>query len=271
MPLRNPEHLLPLRPETVLPLLSGNRLLRETVILPSVDSTHLEARRRVETGKARHGLVLCAEEQTAGCGRHGRSWWSPPRTNLYLSVVLRNPFPPQDLFLATAAAASAVRHTLRGLCRLAADLKWPNDVMVRRRKIAGVLAETLDGFLLLGIGLNVNCDPSTSTDLRSTATSLLRETGRSWDRATLLASLLKDLEERYLAYPEGRDRLFREWETGLVWPRSPVLLPTPDGPLRGRLVGVADDGRALLQTPSGTFAVSVETWTLHRGHKNPTV
>ncbi|MBA2740898.1 MAG: biotin--[acetyl-CoA-carboxylase] ligase [Actinobacteria bacterium] len=139
------------------------------------------------------GALAVADHQTAGRGRLGRSWEAPPGTALLCSLLLK---PPQERAAPelSLVAGVAVADTLERSTGLAIQLKWPNDVMLRRRKVAGCLAEAYDDAVVLGIGVNVN---QRSEQLPERAGSLRSLTGREWDRGELLASLLTDLELRY--------------------------------------------------------------------------
>lgn len=145
------------------------------------------------------GALVVAGHQTAGRGRLGRSWESPPGKALLFSILLRPPSErnvPELSLVAGIAVADALERTLG----LSVQLKWPNDVMLRRRKVAGCLAEVRDGVVVLGIGLNVN---QTREELPEHAGSLLTLTGRETDREALLFELLQDLEARYSDWSEG--------------------------------------------------------------------
>lgn len=152
---------------------------------------------------AAEGTVAVADYQSGGRGRLGRRWEAPPGTALHVSVALRPPAAraPQELTLVGAlAAADAIE--------LASDLfvqvKWPNDVMLNRRKVAGVLGELRDGLVVLGIGINVNqARDEIPPDARQPAGSLRTITGREHDREQLLTDLLARLERQYEAWLEG--------------------------------------------------------------------
>jgi BirA family transcriptional regulator, biotin operon repressor / biotin---[acetyl-CoA-carboxylase] ligase len=145
------------------------------------------------------GALAVADYQTAGRGRLGRTWEAPPGTAILCSVLLKPPAEREarELSLVTGVA---VADTLERTLGLAVQLKWPNDVMLRRMKVAGCLAEARDGAVVLGIGVNVN---QTRAQLPQGAGSLRTATGREWDRDTLLASLLEDLARRYSEWLEG--------------------------------------------------------------------
>jgi len=145
------------------------------------------------------GALVVADHQTAGRGRLGRSWDAPPGKALLVSILLKPP-PERHAPELSLVAGVAVADTVERSTGLAVQLKWPNDVMLRRRKVAGLLAEARDGAVVLGIGLNVN---QSRDELPPNAGSLLTLTGREWRRDQLLESLLADLERTYAAWRSG--------------------------------------------------------------------
>jgi BirA family biotin operon repressor/biotin-[acetyl-CoA-carboxylase] ligase len=198
------------------------------------------------------GAIATTDHQTAGRGRRGRGWVEAPGTSVLVSVLLRPPSQrptPQLSLVGGVAAAIAVEDALG----LAAQIKWPNDVMVARRKVAGVLAEARDGVVVLGIGINVNqTRDQLPADTRVAAGSLRTIEGRVHDRQQLLDSLLATLDGLYARWCEGGlDAVYED-------------LGARDF-LRGRRVSVdevagtaqmiARDGRLLVSTDSGVVAV----------------
>ena len=152
---------------------------------------------------ATEGTVAVADFQSAGRGRLGRRWEAPPGTALHCSVALRPPpsRPPQELTLVGAAAAADAVEVATDLF---VQIKWPNDVMLNRRKVAGVLGELRDGMVVLGIGINVNqTREQLPPDARQPAGSLRTITGREHDRDAILATLLARLEHHYDAWLGG--------------------------------------------------------------------
>jgi BirA family transcriptional regulator, biotin operon repressor / biotin---[acetyl-CoA-carboxylase] ligase len=142
------------------------------------------------------GVAVC-DEQTAGRGRMGRPWRSPPGLGLLFSLALRPRTPPDRLAAFSLVAAEAVCE----VCDPRAAVRWPNDVVIDDRKLAGVLPELRGGTLVLGVGVNVNQLPDDlPSDARVTPTSLRIERGAEVDRAALLADLLEALERRYAAF-----------------------------------------------------------------------
>ncbi len=161
---------------------------------------------------AGEGLVVVADHQSAGRGRLGRRWEAPPAANLLVSVLLRPQLPLEARHMASAVVALAAADACTALAEVAVSIKWPNDLLVDGRKLAGVLAEadvvTEGGApIVVGIGINVSWPRGADTgDLAESATSLLRESGRPVDRAQLLDRFLVELEPRVaaLSSPEGR-------------------------------------------------------------------
>jgi BirA family biotin operon repressor/biotin-[acetyl-CoA-carboxylase] ligase len=216
---------------------------------------------------APEGLVLVAEEQAAGRGRMGRAWVSPPRAALTFSVLLRpDGVPPARLgwlpLLAGVAAAGAL-HQASGLD---VRLKWPNDVLAGPRKLAGILAETSGGAVVVGIGLNVSTAPEELPPPGPgalAATSLLLEGSAGLDRDVLLRRVLDELERWYLAWrsaaspgdPDGsglRSEYLRLCSTvGRV-----VRVELPAGQvIEGTAADVDAGGRLVVRGPDGPAAI----------------
>jgi len=181
--------------EAVLPRLRG-RFGRDYTYVESTPSTQL----LIPSGTA-EGAVVVAGEQTAGRGRLGRRWFAPPATSLLCSVQLRPAVAGERLPELTGVAAHACAEAIAALTGLEPKLKFPNDLLLGGRKVAGVLAEAREGRIVLGIGVNVNVpEAELPKEVGHPATSLLVETGRAFDRAELLAELLDRLERRYDAW-----------------------------------------------------------------------
>jgi len=181
-----------LSPEAVEPLLRG-RFGRPYEHVVSTPSTQL-----LLLSDAPEGALAAADEQTAGRGRLGRRWLAPAGTSLLCSLQLRPAIASERLPELTGVAARACAEAIAVLTGLEPELKFPNDVLVGGRKVAGVLAEAREERVVLGIGVNVNVPADElPQEVDLPATSLLVETGRELDRAELLAELLERLERRY--------------------------------------------------------------------------
>ena len=184
-----------LSPEKVLPRLRG-RFGRPYEHVESTPSTQL-----LLPGDAPEGALVVADEQTAGRGRLGRSWLAPAGTSLLCSLQLRPAVASERLPELTGVASRACAEAIAALTGLEPVLKFPNDVLVGGRKVAGILAEAREDRVVLGMGVNVNVPAEAlPQDVDRPATSLLVETGHEVDRAELLAELLERLERRYDAW-----------------------------------------------------------------------
>jgi BirA family transcriptional regulator, biotin operon repressor / biotin---[acetyl-CoA-carboxylase] ligase len=184
-----------LAPETLVPRLRG-RFGSDYVYVESTPSTQL-----LLDPDAPEGALVVAGEQTAGRGRLGRSWFAPPGTSLLCSLQLRPSVSAERLPELTGVAARACAETLAALTGLELEVKFPNDVLIGGRKVAGILAEAREGRVVLGIGINVNvAENELPTEVDRPATSLLVETDRELDRADLLLELLVRLERGYDAW-----------------------------------------------------------------------
>lgn len=170
----------------------------------TIGSTNDRASQWARDG-APHGAVVTADAQTAGRGRRGRSWISPAAGNLYASVVIRPDPVPREFGAAALAVGVGLREGLAAL-GVPVQLKWPNDLLVGERKLAGILCECrwVDGTpeLVAGFGINVGQD-SFDDELRGIATSLVLEGAKVQSRAALLANLLSGLEPCLQAFFDG--------------------------------------------------------------------
>jgi BirA family transcriptional regulator, biotin operon repressor / biotin---[acetyl-CoA-carboxylase] ligase len=187
-----------LAPETVLPLLRG-RFGRPYTFVERCESTQ-----RLLADDAPEGAVAAADEQTAGRGRLGRDWVAPPGSSVLASIALRPQVPTAKLAELSLVAGRACAQALAEVAAVVPEVKWPNDVLIAGRKVAGILAEAREGRVVLGIGINVL---QTADELprraQHPATSLLLETGRRIPRAELLAAALDHLEREYDAWVGG--------------------------------------------------------------------
>ena len=219
-----------------------------------IDSTNRWVLEQARAG-APEGLVGVADHQTAGRGRLGRAWTAPPGASLLASVLLRPRLPPESLHLVTAAVALAASDACRAGCGVEPALKWPNDLLVGDRKLAGVLAEADLGSaggpaVVVGIGINVNWPDPLPHELEATATSLDRVAGRPVDREALLVDLLAGLEGRYagLGSEAGRAALASEYRARCSTIGRAVRVELADESFTGTAADVNDAGQLLVTT-----------------------
>jgi len=223
----------------------------------AVGSTNEEAL-GLARGGAPHGTLVLADRQTAGRGRQGRRWESPPGVGLWFSWMLR---PDLDLargFLVTALGALAVAEAVGRLTGRAATVRWPNDVLVGGRKLAGVLAEArgqgsrLEA-VVLGIGVNVGQLPADfPEELAGIATSMAIEAGRPVDRVLAFQSIVESFEQGYdQMQRDGGARVLDDWRAAMSLVGEPVRLALSDRDVTGRVVAIADDGALVLEDEAG--------------------
>ncbi len=231
-------------------------------MLDEVDSTNREAC-SLARDLAPSGTVVVADVQTAGRGRHGRSWFSPRGLHLYCSLIVHQPttLPVATWlsFLPVVAGLAAVQ-AVRDVSGLSVSLKWPNDVMIEDRKAGGILCETTkakegDTIAVVGIGLNVNGPRDTfPPDIRSTATTLEAEAGHPVERIPLLAALLNAIERQLDRLASNRLALIRD-DYGSVCStlgRSVRVAFTDGTSLEGVAVAIGPDGRLQVQMAQGS-------------------
>jgi len=255
-----------LEPANLRTILTTQAFGRELTYLPRTGSTNNVAKELAARG-APGGTVVVTDEQTAGRGRLGRRWIAPAGTCLLCSILFRPDLPPTRIQQLTMLCALAAADAIQETAGLRIWLKWPNDLIVKSqssnlqpqgwRKLAGILTETrLTGerlnHAIVGIGINVNVEPAALPALDPNATSILAETGQPIDRATLLAALLAEVEQRYDALQAG-ESLHQEWASRLATLGRQVKASTSQGTLEGIAESVSEDGALLLRTPDGAL------------------
>jgi BirA family biotin operon repressor/biotin-[acetyl-CoA-carboxylase] ligase len=223
----------------------------------TVGSTNAEALELAKAG-APHGTLVIADRQTAGRGRQGRRWESPPGVGLWFSWVLRPELELSRGFLVTALGALAVAEATGRLTGRAATVRWPNDVLVGRRKLAGVLAEArgqgsrLEA-VVLGIGVNVGQRPGDfPEELAEIATSMAIEADHDVDRVLAFRSIVESFEQGYdRMLTDGGERALGDWRASMSLVGERVRLALPGGEVVGRVVAIADDGALVLEDDAG--------------------
>jgi len=219
-----------------------------------IGSTMDEARRLASEG-APEGAVVIAEEQSAGRGRFNRAWVSPRGENLSFSVILT---PPASLLpYMNMAATLAVARTVADAAGLNPTIKWPNDVRVGGLKISGILIETAieseDAVCaIIGIGVNVNFDPSLYAEIADLSTSLYRETGQRRNRTPVLRMLLEHFGEAYAAVRAGKS-LTADWSAMLDTLGRTVSLRSQHDTIEGTAESVDEQGNLLVRQADGSL------------------
>jgi BirA family biotin operon repressor/biotin-[acetyl-CoA-carboxylase] ligase len=248
---------LPLDLNSIRQRLPGQRLGTEFHYFAEISSTNTYARRLAEQG-ARQGELVVADSQTDGRGRLGRHWVSPPNVNLYISFILRPKLPPARAPQITLMAAVALAETLQSFLPVPPSIKWPNDITVNGKKLAGILTEVNCGtesveFVILGIGLNVNYPVDLMPEeIRQRATSVLVERQNKVSREDLLWRLIQDLDRCYGELEaNGFAPLAPRWEAYFGWRGQRMRVELMDQVAFGIAKGIDHDGALLLEDDHG--------------------
>jgi BirA family biotin operon repressor/biotin-[acetyl-CoA-carboxylase] ligase len=225
------------------------------------DSTNLKAKEMADQG-APEGTIVISEKQTSGRGRRGRSWFSPAEKGIYASLILRPSLPPNEapkiVLLTSVAAAEA----LFSLTKLPVTIKWPNDILVKGKKIAGILIDIetemdMVNYIIVGLGLNVNIPYlSLPEEIRNDATSVLIETGRYAPRQDIIREYLRLCEKYYVWFNEGRfEEILKKWEkyANIIGQR-----------IRVDLAGKTHMGNVSHIDPDGVLVIIDSTGRTHR-------
>ena len=222
------------------------------------DSTNVRARAIAAEG-APEGTVVIAEEQLRGKGRRGRVWYSPAGEGIYASVILRPRVQPHEATQLILVSAVAAAETLLAHAAVPVAIKWPNDILVGGKKIAGILTEmSVDmdriDYVIIGLGINVNTPAvSLPPDIAGIATSLCAETGRLFSRVELLRTYLEKLEGAYALFQQRNFEPVRQrWlELSRIIGRQ-VRIAGVERTFEGEVVNIDPNGFLILKSPDGT-------------------
>jgi BirA family transcriptional regulator, biotin operon repressor / biotin---[acetyl-CoA-carboxylase] ligase len=217
-----------------------------------------------------HGLVIIAEEQTEGIGRMGRAWVSPSG-GIWITIVLKPGIPIDHVFMVTMAGSVAVARAIRKEFDLGALIKWPNDIFIGDKKVAGLLleisaeADTIH-HCLLGIGIDVNVPLNQfSPALQKDITSISAELGHDVDRATFLARILKEFENRYLLIESGEyEAIVREWKSLSCTLEHRVFITTMKNSFEGEAIDIDEFGALIIRKDNGKIERVIAGDCFHR-------
>jgi BirA family biotin operon repressor/biotin-[acetyl-CoA-carboxylase] ligase len=249
----------PLSLDEIQGALGTKRLGTKFHYFEEIDSTNSHVRRLAETG-APEGEVVIAERQFEGRGRLGRSWESPPYCNLYFSLLLRPALAPVHAPQITLMAAVALADTVAAFVVEPPVIKWPNDILLQGKKVAGILTESsCDAkhieFVILGIGVNLNFPRARMPEtIRDRATSLMEVGGKSFSRENFLRRLIQDLDRCYGILEDlGFDAIAPRWEAYFALRGRRVRVEMVDGVISGTATGIDGDGALLLEAEDGVI------------------
>lgn len=248
----------PFNPDILARELKSGLFGKNIIFKDTIGSTNVFLKRLAQEG-ATEGTVVIADEQSAGLGRLGREWFSKKGKNLLFSVLLRPQLPPNKLFVLTMIFALAGIDAVKDISGLNALIKWPNDIYIDGKKIGGILTEfsVVQGVvqhLVLGMGLNVNWNPSIERTILYPTSSIFVETRQKVSREEILVNLLKQLEKSYdevgrdVAYSEG---FYEKWNKKSAILGKTVVIETGKERIEGKAEGIDRDGVLTLITAGG--------------------
>jgi BirA family transcriptional regulator, biotin operon repressor / biotin---[acetyl-CoA-carboxylase] ligase len=203
------------------------------------------------------GSAIIADCQESGKGRLGRTWWSPPESNIYMSIILKPRLDASHMTLITIMSAVACTHAIRQTTGLNITIKWPNDLIVSDKKMGGILTELKlrKGITraVVGIGINVNIDADQFPgDIRETATSVKIEKGTTVEREDIITAILNEVDRWYtLLQKNGKNLLLEEWKRLTSTLGKKIMVVIGNRTLYGIAESIDGEGRLVLRLASG--------------------
>ncbi len=222
--------------------------------LDNIDSTNKYALRNFE--ELPDSTLVVASEQSEGRGRHERQWISPPDTNVYASMIIKNvgQNPALASMFISLAALSALRQSAPDIKFW---LKWPNDIFCRERKIAGILCETASSSnqqvtgIVAGIGININMPAEIINNIDQPATSLMYETNNKFNLKKIVKKLAKSLNKYYNIYSISPEMLFSCWKDENLLLGQTVEINTGEKDISGKIINFGHNGELIFETAGG--------------------
>ncbi|AOT73177.1 biotin--[acetyl-CoA-carboxylase] ligase [Geosporobacter ferrireducens] len=235
------------------------RLIGSNLIYyPSIDSTNNEAKKEAAAG-APEGTVIIADEQTGGRGRLGRQWVSPKGTGIWMSIILKPELEPAEAAKITQLTAASVATALRNVTGCEAGIKWPNDIIINKKKVCGILTEMSAelnsvNHIIVGMGINVNVDPEEfPEEVRSIATSVKESVGHEIYRKEIVLEILRIFEDLYLDFIRRKSidksvGICRKYSVTLG---NQVRIISKDKVVYAEAVDLTEDGELLIRNEAG--------------------
>lgn len=248
-----------IRTSEILKMLHTDWAGRHPVFRAVTGSTNTDAAELAAAG-AVHGTLVIADRQQAGRGRRGRVWESPAGENVFMSIVLRPQIPAEKAPMLTLVMALALAEGISDISGVQAGIKWPNDIVIHRRKICGILTEmhmNSDGSIrdvVIGVGINVNMQEFPAS-IRDMAGSLYTETGEKYDRNELIACVMEHFEKDYDIFAEAESLapLKTAYEKRLLNLGQDVRVLDPAGEYTGKALGITLTGELTVECENGNI------------------
>ena len=238
----------------------SKRALMEIQLFDDIDSTNAEAIRQIQAGNTENRLLL-ASSQFAGKGRRGRQWLSPEGAGIYLSLARQFSLEPNQLQGLSLLTAISLKSALNQLGVSALKLKWPNDVLSGKKKLAGILLELQQSgghcFVVFGVGINVALPAEVVEELDRPVTDITSITGMAVDRNAVVAAFVNELSNNLEEYEENGFSSFKQsWNESDYYLNSDIVIQNGETRIIGKSLGVDQDGALLLQTATGTQTIN---------------
>lgn len=248
-----------LYPNEIKELIDTKLIGKEIIFLESIDSTNNYAKKMGEE-KFKEGTIVIAEEQTAGRGRLGREWISPKGKGIWMTIMLKPDIKPEQAAQLTLIGAYAVAKAIKTVCSIDAQIKWPNDIVIKGKKVCGILTEMgaeIDriNYLIVGIGINANTEKKdflkSGLDI---ATSLKIEKGEDVDRKLLISNIITNFEELYTDFIEkgNIERIINDYKKVSATLDKEVKISSVKGEeLRGMALDINNHGHLMVKINDG--------------------
>lgn len=223
------------------------------------DSTNIRAKEAGEQEKdISRGMLFVADKQTAGVGRRGRSWESPEGENIYMSLLIKPEIEPSKASMLTLVMAAAVAEGMKKVCGANAQIKWPNDIILNKKKVCGILTEmsmagTEIKYVVIGVGINVN-QKVFNTDLEDKATSLSLEFSKIFDRKTIISAVLEEFYKYYDGFLRVGDLSYLQetYNQMLVNRDEDVVIHEPGNEYSAHAMGINERGELIVELEDRT-------------------
>lgn len=247
--------------------LPKNCICKKVETFETIDSTNTKAKQLAEKGEA-EGTLIISDEQTAGKGRRGRNWCSKKGANVFMTLLIRPKIEPKYLSGITLLAAMSVATAIKEVCETEAKIKWPNDIVLNKKKICGILTEMSSemnyvNYAVIGIGININ-DDEIPQEIRQNASSIYLETGRKTNRNELAAKVVEKFGDYYKKFLETKDlsAFTDEYNSMLISMNKEVKVlygmaetAKPEDEEKGIARGIDRDGALLVETEDGIKSI----------------
>jgi len=222
-----------------------------------VDSTNTKAKEYAKAG-GESGSVFVAECQTKGRGRQGRTWASPRVGNIYASILLRPQIAPENASMLTLVMGYAIALAIEKETKMRAQIKWPNDLVIKGKKICGILTEmnvqkNSIEYVIIGVGINVNMK-QIAPEIQEIATSLQLESEQEIDTNKMLSGILQEFHQQYTIFLQTEDvsNIRKQYNERLVNIGREILIIAKGGEYQARTEGINDKGELIIEKQDGT-------------------